>query len=543
MLLRFSEFVVTLRGKGIGMLSIKSRDSRSEWWKRFLLVVGLVSSTCGSLQAQVEITVFAAGRSLTEEMALVVDGAEVWRWQGVGGRYDEGVFAAYRYGYRSHPSSVRVQFTNDRHDVGVTRDLRIDAIEVAGVRYEAEDAFSQGTWIAGEGCTSGMLGSEYLHCNGFFEFQIAQEVEGFRVFPGEDLAGLARNQPVNTVFVLAPGVYRRQSIKPKFAQSFIGEPGAILDGENQTQYAFYGSADDVILRGLEIKNYVTPDFNAAIEISDPAEQSNKGLRWVLENLTVHHNRSHGINLGNDTVVRNSQIHSNGLVGIGGRDIGGGLVENSVIRDNNLRNAYPDYHGGGIKLTNANGTTIRGNEVLRNTMVGLWCDNACNNWLVENNIVRDHYGSPGTGIHFEISAGATIRNNFIEGCGRPSVAWAWGAGVQVSTSSDVTVTGNEIKDCDTGIGIVQQERGSSEVPNIAVDRIVVSNNILWDAGRQPNLLNGAVSNAGNALFGRSLTFRNNVYRGGRAPVFFWLGSRYSWTQWQALGKGAGSSYQP
>ena len=67
---------------------------------------------------------------------------------------------------------IKVWFTNDAHVSGVCgRDLRVDWIEVDGVRYETEagSTYSTGTW-ASDSCAAGYPQSEWLHCNGFFQY-------------------------------------------------------------------------------------------------------------------------------------------------------------------------------------------------------------------------------------------------------------------------------------------------------------------------------------------------------------------------------------
>ncbi len=48
--------------------------------------------------------------------------------------------------------------------------------------------------------------------------------------PGDNLRKIIEKSPAGTVFVLEPGVYRRQTIYPKDKQTFIAKPGAILNG-------------------------------------------------------------------------------------------------------------------------------------------------------------------------------------------------------------------------------------------------------------------------------------------------------------------------
>lgn len=63
------------------------------------------------------------------------------------------------------------------------------------------------------------------------------------ISPGEDIQASIDKNPEGTTFILKPGVYRCQSLRPMNGNSFIGEPGAILSGarvlslfEQQGQY-------------------------------------------------------------------------------------------------------------------------------------------------------------------------------------------------------------------------------------------------------------------------------------------------------------------
>src|SRR6185369_16875994 len=60
--------------------------------------------------------------------------------------------------------------------------------------------------------------------------------------PGDNIQKVVNSKPGGTEFLLKAGVYARQTIRPKSGMSFIGEPGATLDGENATSHAFV--ADD-----------------------------------------------------------------------------------------------------------------------------------------------------------------------------------------------------------------------------------------------------------------------------------------------------------
>jgi hypothetical protein len=322
-----------------------------------------------------------------------------------------------------------------------------------------------------------------------------------------------------------------------------------MDGENVERVAFMGAVDNVTIRNLEIRRYHTADYLAAIEIDDPSFEGNnkpKGDYWVLDNLFVHHNRSHGINLGNHTTVTNSVISDNGVQGIGGREFVGGLIEGNTITGNATRNAFSG-HGGGIKNSLAHGLVIRGNVVSGNEVVGIWCDSGCTDWTVENNTITNHRRTwQGNGILYEISSDAVIRNNFIDGAGRKwnPPRWAWGAGIQISTSFNVVISGNTVRNAQTGVAVIQQARSSVTVENILVDNITVTGNTLWDNRETVNRLTGVVTDTGEpSVYSRQFVFESNTYRGAREPRFWWQGGTKTLAQWQALGFDAGSQYQP
>jgi hypothetical protein len=51
--------------------------------------------------------------------------------------------------------------------------LYVDKINLNGVDIETEKAttFSTGSWSSTDGCADGFKQSEWLHCNGYFEFR------------------------------------------------------------------------------------------------------------------------------------------------------------------------------------------------------------------------------------------------------------------------------------------------------------------------------------------------------------------------------------
>lgn len=70
------------------------------------------------------------------------------------------------------PEHLRVAFVNNGLSNGRDRNVRVDYVEVDGVRYETEDpnVTSTGTWNRNTGCQPGNKQSEILHCNGHFDY-------------------------------------------------------------------------------------------------------------------------------------------------------------------------------------------------------------------------------------------------------------------------------------------------------------------------------------------------------------------------------------
>ena len=61
-------------------------------------------------------------------------------------------------------------------------------------------------------------------------FPAAGQNQVITLTPGEDIQHLVDSSPPNTTFVFQPGAYRLQSIHPQDGDSFVGQPGAALNG-------------------------------------------------------------------------------------------------------------------------------------------------------------------------------------------------------------------------------------------------------------------------------------------------------------------------
>lgn len=121
------------------------------------------------------ITIHAAGDTGTESMQLLIDGEMVQQWDNIGGDIESQSFQSFHYFSDSRVSAnrIRVQFTNDVYEPGFDRNLVVDKIVVDGTEYESEavNVISTGTWMQTDGIATGYRQSEWLHANGFFQFE------------------------------------------------------------------------------------------------------------------------------------------------------------------------------------------------------------------------------------------------------------------------------------------------------------------------------------------------------------------------------------
>lgn len=117
------------------------------------------------------IEIEAAGDTGDETMQLLVDGNVVASYFNVSRNETT-------YSFQSDQTltadRVRVAFVNSIYDPGENYDqnLRVDRILIDGQSFETEDSstFSTGTYVSGQGIVSGNWQSEYLHGDGYFQY-------------------------------------------------------------------------------------------------------------------------------------------------------------------------------------------------------------------------------------------------------------------------------------------------------------------------------------------------------------------------------------
>lgn len=346
-----------------------------------------------------------------------------------------------------------------------------------------------------------------------------------RFRPGDSVASVVADSPTGTVFVFSPGVYSGVSVRPKSGQSFLGEAGAVLDGNN-AGFAFRSDASDVVIAGLEITDYEPASRDGVIQ---------GGRRWLVRDNHIHHNGEIGVHDLIEGRVVGNYIHHNGRYGVAG----GGFV---LVEGNEIA-----YNANEIGLTGDSGATkfvfttdliIRDNYVHHNHSHGIWPDIDNVNVLTENNRV---VANRGNGIFYEIGCGpgGVIRNNHVEGNGFPERFAGWmgdTAGIVVALTSGVEVYGNTLVDNSKGIGGIQWDhpgvglvnRCSPQLRNLDVHDNVITQSGGAAAGIDANTHRDRVWSSWNNRF------TNNTYHLSNGAKLRWKDEWLTKDQWNTAG---------
>lgn len=364
--------------------------------------------------------------------------------------------------------------------------------------------------------------------------------------PGESIQGKVNANPAGTAFRIKAGTHRRQTIVPKSGNQFIGEPGAVLDGENTTEYAFHydrgttSYPSNVRIRGLVITRYNTRPQFGAVTAGDSTGR--EGRDWVVEDNEISRNAGVAVRIASGMQLLRNSLQHNGQAGVSG--VGHSvLVEGNEIAFNNPARAFDyEWEAGGAKFVLTDSLIVRDNYIHDNIGPGLWTDIQNINTLYEGNRIENNAD---VGIYHEISYRATIRNNTIRGNGWDRLGrlmiWGRGAGILISASTNVDITGNIVAGNAQGITAFQQNRGSGRfgVHRLA-DILVWSNTIEMNVGGS-----GIAQDSSDPdLFApaRNIRFYENRYILGTMPRYFhWNSAERTRLEWQAAGQDIGSTF--
>ena len=213
----------------------------------------------------------------------------------------------------------------------------------------------------------------------------------------------------------APGVHtlgtgEYSQITPSDNSTYVGGPGAILDGQGKNNYAFTQHARYVTIKYLTIRNFVAP-------MNEGTVNHDSGENWTMQYNTVTNNGGAGIFVGAGNVASYNCLKDNSQYGFQAYGADGG--ESNIVLDHNeiVGNNTGDWESkidgcgctGGGKFWDVRDVRVTNNYVHDNKSVGLWADTNDNNFLFEGNWIENNDGQA---IFWEISYNAAIRNNVI-----------------------------------------------------------------------------------------------------------------------------------
>jgi hypothetical protein len=246
------------------------------------------------------------------------------------------------------------------------------------------------------------------------------------VRPTQNLGNVVAAHRAGTTFWLKPGTYHLgggeyDQVDPKSHDTIIGSHGVVIDGQRLNHYAFGGTAVDVTLAYLEIKDFgtsVTDDQSQGVVNHDA------GHFWTMDHLNVHDDGGAGIFVGTGDVIRNSCLAHNGQYGFSAYAASGVnhvRVVHTEIAGNNTANWEARQPGcgcaGGAKLWAVRDATLKDNWVHGNRGVGLWADTNNTGLLFQGNYISYNTNA---GIAYETSYNAKIvantflRNALVDG---------------------------------------------------------------------------------------------------------------------------------
>ena len=236
------------------------------------------------------------------------------------------------------------------------------------------------------------------------------------VQPGASLPALVRQYPGGqTTFWLAPGTFtygpgRYNQVIPFDGDTFIGAPGAVIDGEGVNHYAFGQHATNVTIEYLTVTGFGRPGDNN----NEGVLNHDSASGWVITHDTVIDNGGAGVMLGTNDVLSQDCLSHNGQYGFSAYSPQG--VANLKVTDNEISGndtynweAHDPGCGcaGGGKFWATNGAVVTGNYVHNNRDVGLWADTDNVGFNISDNVISDNYAQ---GIIYEISYNALIAHN-------------------------------------------------------------------------------------------------------------------------------------
>lgn len=186
----------------------------------------------------------------------------------------------------------------------------------------------------------------------------------------------------HTVYWFAPGIHtlgnsQYDNIAPLNGSTFIGAPGAILDGKHKQNSAFDGTATNITIKFLTIRNFGTWGGGQ----QEGVVNHDSGSYWTIAHDSIYDNAGSGVMLGSHDTLAWSCIRANQQYGFNAYSNNGTIhnlvLDHNEIAFNDTYNYEVRYGGcgcsGGGKFWNVINAVVTNNWVINNKSVGLWAD--------------------------------------------------------------------------------------------------------------------------------------------------------------------------
>ncbi len=327
---------------------------------------------------------------------------------------------------------------------------------------------------------------------------------------GWSIQEVADSQPTGARIFIEAGTHLRQQVVPKAGQEFVGEPGTFMDGVNEAAYAFTGTANNVIIRGIEVKNYTSAINKGAINA--------EGTGWLIADCEVYDNASVGISIRGGSTISNCYVHHNNAPGI---YVDGGA--NAVIDGNEIAHNNDDLTSraadlAGAKFLATTNLKVTSNHVHDNHGSGLWTYKDNTDAYFSGNVIENNWYA---GINHDQSFAVTITNNQFTGNG--SIADAadkfYNGAVQI-TGPNATVTNNVMNGNHNAVVVI----GYGLTGALTPQGTIVTGNTITNSGNT-----GLVTNGEPTVFD-SANFDYNTYQYSDTATSSWVWDQGGTTDW-------------
>ena len=235
---------------------------------------------------------------------------------------------------------------------------------------------------------------------------------------GDNSSVAGQKLAAKTTYFFEPGVHTLgggefSQIIPANHDTFVGAPGAILDGQNQNAYAFTQHASGVTIEFLEIRHFVSP-------LDQGVVNHDAGAHWVMEHNYLHDNGGAALILGDDNTARYNCLDHNAQYGfqIFGDTVTASFNEVSHNDSANVESSNPGCGcSGGMKAWGAKNVVLDHNWVHDNLNVGLWVDTNNVGFDISHNQITDNTAEAiiyETSYNFHITNNYIARNDWVQG---------------------------------------------------------------------------------------------------------------------------------